>query len=69
MRTDTQEAVLSAYIAATGKRAPREAAQDAAELCRLVNSRSRLASLAGKNPAPSVNNYARENAAKKIHNG
>jgi hypothetical protein len=28
-----QEAVLSAYIASIGKRTPRDAAQDAAELC------------------------------------
>ena len=33
MRTNTQEAVLSAYIASIGKCAPRDAAQDAAELC------------------------------------
>jgi hypothetical protein len=32
MRTNTQEAVLSAYIASIGKRSPREAAHDAAEL-------------------------------------
>jgi len=32
MRTNPQEAVLSAYIASIGKRAPREAAQDTAEL-------------------------------------
>ena len=38
MQTNTQEAVLSAYIASTRKRTPREAAQDAAELCRLANS-------------------------------
>jgi hypothetical protein len=42
MRTNTQEAVLSAYIASIGKRAPREAAQDAAELCRLATSLNRL---------------------------
>ena len=35
MRTNTQEAVLSAYIASRGKRTTRDAAQDAAELCRL----------------------------------
>ena len=38
MGTNTQEAVLSAYITSVGKRTPREAAQDAAELCRLANS-------------------------------
>jgi hypothetical protein len=42
MRINTQEAVLSAYIASIGKRTPREAAQDAAELCRLANSLNRL---------------------------
>jgi hypothetical protein len=43
MRTNTQEAVLSAYIASIGKRTPRDAAQDAAELCRLANSVKPLA--------------------------
>ena len=38
MRTSTQEAVLSAYIVSIGKRTPRDAAQDAAELCRFANS-------------------------------
>ena len=42
MRTNTQEAVLSAYIVSTGKRTPRDAAQDAAELCRLATSLNRL---------------------------
>lgn len=46
MRTNTQEAVLSAYIASVGKRTPREAAQDAAELCRLATSMGRLNELA-----------------------
>ena len=46
MRTTTQEAVLSAYIASIGKRTPREAAQDAAELCRLANSLNRLNEIA-----------------------
>ena len=46
MRTNTQEAVLSAYIACIGKRTPREAAQDAAELCRLANSLSHLNEIA-----------------------
>ena len=32
MRTNTQEAVLSAYIVSIEKRTPREAAQNAAEL-------------------------------------
>ena len=42
MRTSTQEAVLSAHIASIGKCTPREAAQDAAELCRLATSLNRL---------------------------
>ena len=46
MRTNTQEAVLSAYIASIGKRTPREAAQNAAELCRLANSLSHLNEIA-----------------------
>jgi len=46
MRTNTQEAVLSAYIASIGKRTPRDAAQDAAELCRLANSLNRLNEIA-----------------------
>ena len=46
MRTNTQEAVLSAYIASVGKRTPRDAAQDAAELCRFANSLNRLSEFA-----------------------
>ena len=46
MRTNTQEAVLSAYIASIGKRTPREAAQDATELFRLANSLNRLNEIA-----------------------
>jgi len=46
MRTNTQEAVLSAYIVSIGKRTPRDAAQDAAELCRLANSLNRLNEIA-----------------------
>lgn len=42
MRRNKQEAIVSAYIVSIGKRTPREAAQDAAELCRLANSLSRL---------------------------
>lgn len=41
MRTNTQEAVLSVYIASIGKRTPRDAAQDAAELCSIANSLTR----------------------------
>lgn len=33
---------MSAYIVPIGKRTPRDAAQDAAELCRLANSLNRL---------------------------
>jgi hypothetical protein len=46
MRTNTQEAVLSAYIVSIGKRTPREAAQDATEFCRLANSLNRLNEIA-----------------------
>jgi len=46
MRTQTQEAVLSAYIASIGKRTPREAAYDATELCKSANSLSRLNEIA-----------------------
>jgi hypothetical protein len=46
MRMNTQEAVLSAYIASIGKRTPRDAAQDAAELCRFANSLSHLNEIA-----------------------
>jgi len=46
MRMNTQEAVLSAYIASSGKRTPREAAQDAAELCRFATSLNRLNEIA-----------------------
>jgi len=46
MRTNTQEAVLSAYIASIGKRTSRDAAQDAAELCRLASSLSHLNKIA-----------------------
>ena len=49
MRTNTQEAVLSAYIASIGKRTPRDAAQDAAELCRLANLLGRLNEIACNN--------------------
>ena len=37
---------MSAYIASIGKRTPRDAAQDAAELCRLANSLNRLNEIA-----------------------
>jgi hypothetical protein len=46
MRANTQEAVLSAYIVSTGRRTPRDAVQDAAELCRLANSLNRLNEIA-----------------------
>jgi hypothetical protein len=46
MRMNTQEAALSADIASIGKRTPREAAQDAAELCRLATSLNRLNEIA-----------------------
>jgi hypothetical protein len=46
MRANTQKAVLLAYTASIGKRTPRDAAQDAAELCRLANSLNRLNEIA-----------------------
>ena len=46
MRTNTQEAVLSAYIASVGKPTPRDAARDGAELCRLASSLSRFDEMA-----------------------
>jgi hypothetical protein len=46
MRTQTQEAVLSAYIASIGKRTPREAAHDATELWKPANSLNRLNEIA-----------------------
>jgi hypothetical protein len=46
MHTQTQEAVLSAYIASIGKRTPHEAAQDAIELCKSANSLNRLNEIA-----------------------
>ena len=46
MRTNAQEAVLSAYIASIGKRPPRDAAQHAAELCGLATSLNRLNEIA-----------------------
>ena len=46
MRTQTQEAVLSAYIASLGKRTPRKAAHDATELCKSANSLNRLNEIA-----------------------
>jgi hypothetical protein len=42
MPANTQEAVLSAYIASLGKRTPLQSAHDAAELCKLANSLNRL---------------------------
>ena len=45
MRTNTQ-AVLSAYIASIEKRTPRDAAEHAAELCRLASSLNRLNEIA-----------------------
>ena len=46
MRTNMQEAVLSAYIVSIRKRTPRDAAQDGAELCRLATSLNRLNEIA-----------------------
>ena len=68
MRMNTQEAVLSAYIASIAKRTPREAAQDAAELCRLANSlnRLRVSGFVLTNPEP---NKTRSPATAASRNG
>ena len=42
MLTNAQEAILSVYIVSIGKRTPRDAAQDAADLCRIATSLNRL---------------------------
>ena len=46
MRTNTQEVLVSAYIVSIGKRTPRDAAQDATELCRFASSLNRLNEIA-----------------------
>lgn len=46
MKNPSQETVLAAYIATTGKRTPLEAAQDAVELCHIARSLSRLNEIA-----------------------
>lgn len=46
MKNPSQETVLAAYIATTGKRTPLEAAQDATELCQIAHSLSRLNEIA-----------------------
>ncbi len=42
MREPKQEAILAAYIAASGKHYPLDAARDAAQLCGLARSLRRL---------------------------
>ena len=42
MRSPTQETLLAAYIVASGKRSPFDAAHDAAEFCSLARSLHRL---------------------------
>jgi hypothetical protein len=42
MREPTQESILAAYIAASGKRCPLDATRDASELCSLARSLHRL---------------------------
>jgi hypothetical protein len=46
MRINAREVVLSVCFASIGKRTPRDAARDAAELCSLANSLSRLNEIA-----------------------
>lgn len=42
MRTNAQEAILSAYFVSIGKLTPRDPAQAAPELCRITTSLNRL---------------------------
>ena len=66
MRTNTQEAVLSAYIASIGKRTPRDAAQDAAELCRLANSLGGLNEIACNNGLTERQERRKQNLQTRI---
>jgi hypothetical protein len=67
MRTSTQEAVLSAYIVSVGKLTPREAAQDAVELCRLANSLSRLNEIACNNGLTERQERRKQNLQTRIN--
>ncbi len=66
MGTNTQEAVLSAYITSVGKRTPREAAQDAAELCRLSNSLNRLNEIASNSSLTERQERRKQNLQTRI---
>jgi hypothetical protein len=46
MKSPSQETILAAYIATTGKRIPLEAAQDATELCQIARSLRQLSEIA-----------------------
>jgi len=63
MRTTTQEALLPAYIAFTGKRKPCDAAQEAAELRRLPdNAQAKPTTSEAKTPSKSriVKEYSQQ---------
>ena len=66
MRMNTQDAVLSAYIASIGKRTPTEGAQDAAELCRLANSLNRLNEIACNSGLTERQERRKENLQTRI---
>ena len=66
MGTSTQEAVLSAYITSVGKRTPREAAQDAAELRRLANSLNRLNEIASNSGLTERQERRKQNLQTRI---
>jgi hypothetical protein len=66
MRTNTPEAVLSAYIASIGKRTPREAAQDATELRKLANSLCRLNEIACNSGLTKRQEWRKQNLQTRI---
>ena len=57
---------MSAYIASIGKRTPREAAQDAAELSRLATSLSRLNEIACNSGLPERQERRKQNLQSRI---
>jgi hypothetical protein len=61
IRTNAHEAVLSACMASIGKCAPRDAAQDAAELCNLANSLNRLNEIACNNGPTERQGWRKQN--------
>jgi hypothetical protein len=65
MRTNTQEALLSAYIVSIGKRTPRDAAQDATEL---ADSRTRSIAWT-KSPARAASRSGKSDGSKTYKPG